>query len=151
MEKFLGLPIARKRLTDAEHIEKVRKRLEQSRRGRKWFALMWGVSLVVVACMAFHLIFQVLFGRVGQMAGNQVGPGFVFGAVIGLLLGAAVWRIVEPLMLAVSAIQEDRTRALLVKYYDMLVALKQTLDGQAPAFEPEGRADEGESKRIDVC
>ena len=151
MEKFLGLPIVRKRLTDNEHVEKVRKLLERSRRGRKWFALVWAISLVVVACMAFQLIFQVLFGRLAQMAGNQqVGPGFAFGAVIGIVFGGIAWRAIEALVLAISAVQEERTRALLVKYYDMLVALKLTLDGQAPASAPDGRAGEGETKRIDV-
>jgi hypothetical protein len=51
MDKFLGLPIVRKPLTDAEHVERARKGIERWRRYGKWLALFQTMHVIAWVCI----------------------------------------------------------------------------------------------------
>src|SRR5665648_128373 len=106
MDKFLGLPIVRKPLTDAEYVERVRKDLQRSQRWGKWIVVL---SAAVVIFWGY--IVSLLVSAFVQLGGN--GNQFIFGLVAGLLIGMMfalpAWCAMEQFLQALKMLREDRT------------------------------------------
>ena len=124
MDKFLGLQIRRKPLTDAEHVERVRKDLQRSRRWGKWL-----ITSQVALLLVYVYILQMITSVLWKLGGNQLqfGAGFAVGVLIGFLLGVPVLHLALQLVESIKLLKGDRTSALLVKYYDTLVKYRDVL------------------------
>ena len=100
MDKFLGLPLRRKPLTDAEYVARARKEITRWQRYGKWLLLLQALPLIAWICL-FGLVAQVCH-RMGAMLGGQAGNFALGGLFIGMLLGLCfgvpflhAWRSLE--------------------------------------------------------
>jgi hypothetical protein len=149
MRKFLGIPIARKPLTDAEIVERARKDNRTWERYGKWVIALY--VAVFAGWIGSLVLFVVLLNRFGQLFGGQWAnfalDGFILGIVMGISLGAGVDSAVRHLGEALQRLKGNHPSALLVKYHDTLARLAE-LERQSetpPASESgagEGRAGE---------
>jgi hypothetical protein len=128
--RILGLPVWRKRLTDAEYIERVRKNL----RVHRWLRIVYGVIGIGIVCI-LALAIQFFVDFLWQWGGQQAGPIVVFlGAILfGFNVG---WMFMGFLHGAVMMIAESRHDRLLVECWDLLqqlIAERDAVAYQAPA------------------
>jgi hypothetical protein len=115
--RILGLPIWRKRLTDAEYIERVRKNLRMQR----WLRVICGVIGIGVVCI-LALAIQFFVDFLWQWGGQQAGPIVVFLAA--MLFGFNVgWMFMGFLHGAIMMIVESRRDRMLVECWDLLQQL----------------------------
>ena len=124
MDRFLGLPLTRKPLTDAEIVERARKDLQRSRRWGKWLVMSNAALL-----LAYVYILQLIASVLWKLGGNQLqfAAGFAAGVLIGFILGVPVLHLAVQLVETIKLLKGDRTSALLVKYYDTLVKYRDVL------------------------
>lgn len=132
--RILGLPIWRKRLTDAEYIERVRKNL----RVYRWLRVLYGVVGIGVVCILAFVI-QSLVDFLWQWGGQQAGPIVVFfGAMLfGFNVG---WMFTGFLHGAFLMIAESRRDRMLVECWDLLyqlIAERDAIADQATATSAE--------------
>jgi hypothetical protein len=125
MDKFLGLPIRRKRLTDAEHVERIRKDVLRAKLLSKWLVLF--AAILGICCLWLFIYFVQSF--VQSVFANQPLIGFGLGLTVGLILGllcvGLAIQVGHLLQQAIRVWKVDRTSELLVKYHDMLIELAQ--------------------------
>lgn len=126
MKRILGLPIRRKRLTDAEYIEHVRKNVSHAKAFGKW--LVSSAAILGLGCLWFLIYFTQSFVRC--ILASQPVAGFSVGVSVGLILGIlCIGLAVQAAHLVQQAIRVwrvDRTSELLVKYHDLLVELSES-------------------------
>ncbi|MEX2093821.1 MAG: hypothetical protein WD971_14140 [Pirellulales bacterium] len=115
--RILGLPIWRKRLTDAEYVERVRRNL----RIYRWLRVLYGVAGIGVVC-GLALIIQSLIGFLWEWGGQQAGPIVVFiGAILfGFNVGWIFTGFVHGAFLMIFESRRDR---MLVECWDLLQQL----------------------------
>jgi len=115
--RILGLPIWRRRLTDAEYVERARKNLRMYR----WARVFYGVAGIGSLCILVFTI-QFFVDFLWQWGGQQAGPIVVFVAAIpfGFNVG---WMFTGFLHGAIMLINESRRDRLLVESWDLLQQL----------------------------
>jgi fumarate reductase subunit D len=118
VEKFLGLPIREKPLTDSEYVGRIRRRCARSRGVGKWLLLLsavLGIGTLYLACEILPVLLQI--------AGLQVPIGLAIGGAIGVMLGFVAQHLGGMVRAALIVFKGDRTAELLLKYHDALVEL----------------------------
>ena len=79
MDKFLGLPLVRKPLTDAEYVARARKEIVRWHRYGKWLAPFQATIVIVWVCIFgfFARFLQEMGDKVGGQAGNFALAGLL--------------------------------------------------------------------------
>jgi hypothetical protein len=120
MDKFLGMPIWPRPLTDAEHIARLRKDDQRRQRLGKWLVL----AIAAVGVLLIYFVGKVIDALWWLLPpGNQLVQGIALGAVIGLILAGAAAHVGHLIGLAIRTFTGDRTTVLLLKYHDMLMEM----------------------------
>ena len=136
MDKFLGLPIVRKPLTDAEYVERARRDIQRWRRYGKWLAL-FQVALLALYGFILSSIASVLV----KVGGNQIVGGLFLGIGLGMGFGVPILHSLHQFVNTFVMLKGDRTSQLLVKYHDALLELAYSEDDPTLADKAgEGRA-----------
>jgi hypothetical protein len=149
MQTFLGIPIARKRLTDAEYVERIRKNVDLSRRAGKWFALFGGIVAVVWVGLVIWFTQAMIAGFLG-IPPVPLLQGLAIGGLFGLMFAFFAFKIAHFIVQAINMRKADRTETLLLKYYDAIVELARSeRDSSAEEQAEQGRAGERE-RQLDV-
>jgi hypothetical protein len=105
-------------LSDAEFVEKTRKRL-QSRRSLAWFGLVW---LMLAVPSFLYLLWplaqwlQHLPDEIQHLGWAAVGAGFFYGGCVGPFMMVALFMVLQGFGLS----SFGRGERLLVEYYDAL-------------------------------
>jgi hypothetical protein len=137
MEKFLGLPLTCKPLTDTEHVERARKDLRRWRRYGKWLA-----AFQVAVLVGYIYLLTLIGSTLVKLAGNQVVGGLCLGIMIGMGFGIPILHVLQQFVHTIGMMKGDRTVELLVKYHDALLELARS---QTPPIAPveagQGRAE----------
>jgi hypothetical protein len=123
VKTFLGLPLRRKRLSDAEYIERLRKDFHRGRRLGKWFKAFAVVAMplfVIGAIVVLWIVCQ--FGARANAEIPMIG-GFFAGVLLAFLLGRLVSYSIETLGRAFNMLHWYRDASLLLKYRAAIVAM----------------------------
>ena len=114
MDNILGIPIRRK-LTDAQYVERIRRNLHLSRK------VVWIHVLVLAAvCYFIPKFYNFLSDLIEAFPSQEqkiVWGTALVGAMFGAMFGFIVFKEVEAVLMSLAM---DRTSTLLVKYYDLL-------------------------------
>ncbi len=127
MDKFLGLPIVRKPLTDAKLVERARKDGRRWQRYGKWLVL-FQAALLVASGVAISTVASIVI----KLGGNQGLGEFILGVVIGMAFGIPALHIMYELVSSLGKLQGDRSLQLLVRYHDMLAELARMEEPSTP-------------------
>jgi hypothetical protein len=134
MRKFLGMPLMRKALTDAECVERARKDVDRWRRYGKWLALFQVAVAIGYVCI-FALVVKVvqqLGGGQGGQPGNFFMEGLCLGIMFGMVFGIPFLNALHQLANTMGSLQGIRALALLVKYHDLLCQLAKLEEEPSP-------------------
>lgn len=136
--RLLGLSIWPKRLTDAEYIERIRKRQRLSRWGR----ILYGIFGVVATFICVWLVQKALdlIVQAGVAPGQRalVQGAFLLAAFVGFGFG---WMIYGFLHSAINLIVESRRDRMLVECWDLLHHLMAERETVTDAVTASARAD----------
>ena len=122
MEKFLGLPIFRKPLTDAQCVERVRKDIERFKRYGVWLLPLSFIPIIILGFVIDRV--RVVLANIGGNQGAFLG-GVLIGFVLGLPLAIAFLHFLDSFVKIIGFVKGDQNSELLVKYHDMLAELAQ--------------------------
>jgi hypothetical protein len=142
MDKFLGLPIRRKPITDAEHVERIRKNVSRAKLFGKWIVVFQAAVLVAWVCIfiAFGHMLQQMGNWAGGQGGNLALGGLFLGMLLGIGFGLPFLHAIEQFCNTLRMLKGDRTSELLIKYHDVLVELAKS--DAAPASDEAGQGGE---------
>lgn len=131
--RLFGLPIWRKRLTDAEYIEHVRKQLRLYRWVRVLYGLI-GIGTVIICIWIIRVILDMIV-QVGVAPAQQP---ILLGAVsIAIFVGFNVgWMIYGAIHGSMMMIVDSRRDRLLVECWDLLHQLIAERDAAAGGLGP---------------
>ncbi len=115
--RLFGLRLWRKRLSDAEYVERIRKNLRRSRWAR-YFSAAAAVAMVLLALVMIDAFMKILANPpLPALQQNLVFGVFSLAVIVGLVVGFYLVSVVET---AMRAIVEERTSRLLVDCWDAL-------------------------------
>lgn len=115
--RLFGLLIWRKRLTDAEYVERIRKNLRRARWARYFSAAVAVGAALFVLWMIDTFMKMLANPPLPALQQNLVFGVFALAVFFGLVVGFYLVSVVET---AMRAIVEDRTNQLLVDCWDAL-------------------------------
>jgi hypothetical protein len=118
--RLLGLPIWRKKLSDTEFVDKIRRSLRLSRWFRHYQGLL-GIGVVAMSFLAIRALMNLLKGQ-GVPVGQQNQALFVFALAAMAGLGIGFW-FSSVLHTTVMLFVEQRKDRLLVACWDALQQL----------------------------
>ena len=137
MDKFLGLPIVRKPLTDSQCVERARKDIKRFKRYGIWLLPLSFIPLIILGFVTDKV--RIVLVNAGGNQGAFWG-GILIGIVCGLPLGIVFFQFLDFFLKTIGLVQGDRSSELLVKYHDMLAELAHAEDKPPPNEAEQGRA-----------
>jgi len=145
MNKFLGLPLVRKPLTDSEFVERARRDVKRWQHYGKWLLLF---QTAIIIAWTYFIIFLVhMLDKMGRFAGGQAGNlalgGLVVGLLVGFAFGVPISRALDDWGKTIGALRGDRTSVLLVKYHDAIIELSRKKEDHTELSASESRAGQG--------
>ena len=113
--RLFDLHLWRRRLSDAEYVEQVRKNLQRMRWGRYLLGVS-GLGVIVVSCLAIQAFLDLL---VGFGAGQQqlIAGAIVAAVIVGLGIGFSLMSFIHSVATMVFLTRRDQ---LLVDCWDAL-------------------------------
>ena len=117
---ILGMRLCRRRSTDAEYVESVRKAVMHS----KWMAVVYGASAVLffgaslgISYLVLRLVSELTPAEPGV---DAVGPGLAVGLIFGALTGCLFVQGGSSFIQMLAIKQGQRTERLMLQFHDEL-------------------------------
>ena len=126
MKKFLGLPIFRKPLSDAEIVEQTRREMKRTQHyGKHLLAIQ--TATIIMWAIFLYLAIDMLKILENTPLKMPSGVCIMIGMTIGVVFSGSLCNCAQ----TIRNLRGDRTSLLLVKYHDALTAINRQEDSLA--------------------